>query len=118
MANPTPFIVKCNHTTSKGSYNCFRGQSLNEPLQTITKKHGYALVTPHLTKFRTGATGQEVTEPMPTVTAGSSERPGGNGHALGIVEAQLAPYIARQFGQSIGHSIDGPAGTITACGSS
>lgn len=117
VENPTPFIVKCNHTTSKGSYDCFRGQSLEEPLQTITKKHGYALVTPHLTKFRTGATGQEVTEPMPTVTAGSSERPGGNGHALGIVEAQLAPYISRQFGQSIGHGIDEPAGTITAGGS-
>jgi len=44
--NPTPFIVKCNHTTSKGNYDCFRGQSLEEPLQTITRKHGYAVVTP------------------------------------------------------------------------
>ena len=117
VENPTPVSVRCKHTTSKGSYDSFSGQSLGAPLQTITKKHGYALVTPHLTKFRTGATGQEVTEPMPTVTAGSSERPGGNGHALGIVEAQLAPYIARQFGQSIGHGIDQPAGTITAGGS-
>jgi DNA (cytosine-5)-methyltransferase 1 len=54
-----------------------------EPLQTITKTHGYALAVPHLTKFRTGATGQPVTEPVPTVTAGTSARPGGNGHALG-----------------------------------
>lgn len=44
--NPTPFIVKCNHTTSKGNYDCFRGQSMEEPLQTITRKHGYAVVTP------------------------------------------------------------------------
>lgn len=64
----SPFIVKCNHTSSRSSYDCFRGQSLEEPLQTITKKHGYAVAVPHLTKFRTGATGQPVTEPVPTVT--------------------------------------------------
>jgi len=92
--NATPFIVKCNHTSSKTSYDCFRGQPLDEPLQTITKKHGYAVVTPHITKFRTGATGQECDEPLPTITAGTSERPGGNGHALGMVEATLSPFIA------------------------
>ncbi|MDY4380367.1 DNA cytosine methyltransferase [Pectobacterium brasiliense] len=91
--NPQPFIVKCNHTSTKTRYDCFRGQSLDEPLQTITRTHGFAVVTPHLTKFRTGATGQEVTEPMPTITAGSSIRPGGNGHALGMVEATLEPFI-------------------------
>ncbi|WP_227505369.1 DUF968 domain-containing protein [Klebsiella aerogenes] len=89
-----PFIVKCNHTTTKGQYDCFRGQSLAEPLQTITKTHGFAVAVPHLTKFRTGATGQPVTEPVPTVTAGTSRRPGGNGHALGIVEAGLVPFLA------------------------
>lgn len=96
--NPTPFIVKCNHTSTKSVYNCFRGQPLDEPLQTITKTHGYAVVepkfSPHITKFRTGATGQDVDEPLPTITAGSSERPGGNGHALGMVEATLSPFIA------------------------
>lgn len=112
----SPFIVKCNHTTTKGGYDCFRGQSLLEPLQTITKKHGYALAVPHLTKFRTGATGQPVTEPVPTVTAGTSVRPGGNGHALGIVEAALSPFIARQFGASIGHRVDEPSATVTAGG--
>jgi DNA (cytosine-5)-methyltransferase 1 len=80
--------VKCNHTTTRGKYDCFRGQALDDPLQTITKTH-YAIAVPHLTKFRTGATGQQVTDPVPTVTAGTSKRPGGNGHALGIVEAEL-----------------------------
>ncbi|MER1433106.1 DNA cytosine methyltransferase [Enterobacter hormaechei] len=112
----SPFIVKCNHTTTKGKYDCFRGQGLAEPLQTITKTHGYAIAVPHLTKFRTGATGQPVTEPVPTVTAGTSLRPGGNGHALGVVEAELAPLIARQFGASIGHRADEPSATITAGG--
>lgn len=147
----TPFIVKCNHTSTKTNYDCFRGQSLNEPTQTITKKHGFALAVPHLTKFRTGATGQEITEPVPTVTAGTSKRPGGNGHALGIVEAAISPFIAgaggpkysakprsvenpmhtlcntnhscviapviaRQFGNSIGHRADEPGATVTAGG--
>ena len=151
LDNPTPFIVKCNHTTTKGKYDCFRGQSLQEPLQTITKTHGYAVAVPHLTKFRTGATGQELTDPVPTVTAGTSKRPGGNGHALGMVEAALAPFmagnggsayqakprplekpahtilrqsracvvapvIARQFGNSIGHPVYEPSATVTAGG--
>ena len=111
-----PFIVKCNHTSTRTGYDCFRGQGLDEPLQTITKKHGYALAVPHLTKFRTGATGQPVTEPVPTVTAGTSARPGGNGHALGVVEAALTPFVARQFGASIGHRADEPSATITAGG--
>ncbi|AVE74572.1 DNA cytosine methyltransferase [Enterobacter hormaechei] len=116
LDNPTPFIVKCNHTSTRSGYDCFRGQSLNEPLQTITKKHGYAIAVPHLTKFRTGATGQEVTEPVPTITAGTSKRPGGNGHALGMVEAALTPFVGRQFGASVGHRADEPSATITAGG--
>lgn len=94
----SPFIVKCNHTSTRTRYDCFRGQSLEEPLQTITKTHGYAIAVPHLTKFRTGATGQDCREPVPTITAGTSKRPGGNGHALGMVEATLAPFLAGNGG--------------------
>ncbi|EPL2278142.1 DNA cytosine methyltransferase [Klebsiella pneumoniae] len=110
-----PFIVKCNHTTTRGKYDCFRGQSLDDPLQTITKTHGYAIAVPHLTKFRTGATGQPVTDPIPTVTAGTSKRPGGNGHALGIVEAGLVPFLAGNGGseyQAKPRPLDKPAHTI------
>ncbi|MBC6536197.1 DNA cytosine methyltransferase, partial [Citrobacter amalonaticus] len=96
-------------------YDCFRGQSLEEPLQTITKTHGYAVAVPHLTKFRTGATGQDVTQPVPTITAGASRRPGGNGHALGIVEAALTPFLAGNGGseyQAKPRPLDKPAHTI------
>jgi len=115
IGSASPFIVKCNHTTTRGKYDCFRGQSLADPLQTITKTHGYAIAVPHLTKFRTGATGQPVTDPVPTVTAGTSKRPGGNGHALGIVEAELAPFLAGNGGseyQAKPRPIDKPAHTI------
>ncbi|HBQ7860794.1 TPA: DNA cytosine methyltransferase [Klebsiella pneumoniae] len=115
IESASPFIVKCNHTTTKGKYDCFRGQALSEPLQTITKTHGYAIAVPHLTKFRTGATGQPVTEPVPTVTAGTSRRPGGNGHALGFVEAGLVPFLAGNGGseyQAKPRPLDKPAHTI------
>ncbi|AUH00883.1 DNA cytosine methyltransferase [Prodigiosinella confusarubida] len=104
--NPTPFIVKCNHTSNRTKYDCFRGQSLGEPLQTITKTHGYALVQP----FIAGAGGpkysakpRSVEQPMHTLC--------NTNHACVI-----APVIARQFGNSIGHSADEPNGTITAGG--
>ncbi|MEG2991008.1 MAG: DNA cytosine methyltransferase [Citrobacter sp.] len=115
IESASPFIVKCNHTSTKTHYDCFRGQALGEPLQTITITHGYALAVPHLTKFRTGATGQPVTEPVPTVTAGTSKRPGGNGHALGIVEAALTPFLAGNGGseyQAKPRPLDKPAHTI------
>ncbi|WP_336933956.1 DNA cytosine methyltransferase [Atlantibacter hermannii] len=113
--NASPFIVKCNHTSNRTSYDCFRGQALADPLQTITKTHGYAVAVPHLTKFRTGATGQEVCEPVPTITAGTSKRPGGNGHALGVVEAALTPFLAGNGGseyQAKPRPLEKPAHTI------
>jgi DNA (cytosine-5)-methyltransferase 1 len=88
---------------------------LDEPLQTITKTHGYAIAVPHLTKFRTGATGQDCREPVPTITAGTSKRPGGNGHALGIVEAALVPFVAGNGGseyQAKPRALNKPAHTI------
>ncbi|MCP9032574.1 DNA cytosine methyltransferase [Klebsiella sp. SWET4] len=115
IESASPFIVKCNHTTTRGKYDCFRGQALADPLQTITKTHGYAIAVPHLTKFRTGATGQPVTDPVPTVTACTSRRPGGNGHALGIVEAGLVPFLAGNGGseyQAKPRPLDKPAHTI------
>lgn len=115
IESASPFIVKCNHTMTRGKYDCFRGQALDDPLQTITKTHGYAIAVPHLTKFRTGATGQEVTDPLPTVTAGTSRHPVGNGHALGIVEAELAPFLAGNGGseyQAKPRPLDKPAHTI------
>ncbi|ELK1705129.1 DNA cytosine methyltransferase [Salmonella enterica] len=112
---PDPFIVKCNHTSNRSVYNCFRGHGIGEPLHTITKKHGFAVVIPHLTKFRSGSVGQSVTDPAPTVTAGTSVRPGGNGHALGIASAVLTPFIAGNGGseyQAKPRPLNKPAHTI------
>jgi DNA (cytosine-5)-methyltransferase 1 len=115
IENPKPFIVKVNHT----GYDQFRGQSIDEPLQTITTKHPYAVVSPHITKFRTGATGSKVDDPLPTITAGPKENPAGAAHAMGIVEAKLSPFIAGvggRMGQSPERSVTRPAQTITTKG--
>lgn len=141
--SPTPFIVKCNHTSTKTTYNCFRGQSLDEPLQTITKTHGYALVTPMIA----GAGGSEYQEkprctdqPMHTILKQSRAalvapiiarigQTGFGGDRLAYEAGKplttvttktehlvVAPIIARQFGNSVGHRADEPNGTITAGG--
>ena len=56
-----PFIVKVNH-----GYDYFRGQSLGEPLQTITSKLGSALVVPQLAPFITEHANGSTQRNMPT----------------------------------------------------
>ncbi len=106
----SPFIVKCNHTTTKGSYDCFRGQSLNEPVQTITKKHGFAIAVPTVTPFFVGAGG-----PKYSAKPRRAEQPF-NTICNTNHSCVIAPVIARQFGASIGHRTDEPSATITAGG--
>lgn len=106
----SPFIVKCNHTTTKGSYDCFRGQSLNEPVQTITKKHGFAIAVPTVTPFFVGAGG-----PKYSAKPRRAEQPF-NTICNTNHSCVIAPVIARQFGASIGHGADEPSATITAGG--
>lgn len=108
--NPTPFIVKCNHTSNQTRYDCFRGQSLNAPLQTITKTHGYAVVAP-IFAGTGGSTFQMKPRPVdkPFFTLLTQNR-------TNMVCPLLAPVISRQFGNSIGHPVNDPAGTVTAGG--
>lgn len=105
LNNPTPFIVKCNHGTS-GAHDCFRGQDIDSPLQTITKKHGYAVVTPFIAG-NGGSEYQAKPRPLdkPTHTILKQSR-----------ACLVAPVITRQFGASIGHRADEPSATITAGG--
>jgi len=112
--NPTPFIVKCNHTSTRTSYDCFRGQALSEPLQTITKTHGYAIARPVMAPMFAGTGGSEfqmrprpVNKPFFTLLTQNRTN---------VIAPVLAPLIARQFGASVGHRADEPSATITAGG--
>ena len=87
----------------------------DEPLRTIcaqVKGGHFSMVSAHITKFRTGATGSDMNSPLPTITAGPKENPAGAPHALGIVTA----HIQRDMGASVGHAADAPLGTVTAGG--
>ncbi|MGM0882541.1 MAG: DNA cytosine methyltransferase [Bacillota bacterium] len=64
--SPNPFIVKVNHHGEQ-----FRGQSIDEPMQTMTAKNGYGLVQPFLAKHYGGnynGPGNAVVEPLSTIT--------------------------------------------------
>ncbi len=65
---------------------------------------------PHITKFRTGSTGSDAREPVPTITAGPKENPAGAPHALGVVSA----FLAKHYTGVVGVPLTGPAGTVTA----
>lgn len=114
LDSASPFIVKCNHTTTKGKYDCFRGQALAEPLQTITKTHGYAIATPVMAPLFAGTGGSTfqmkpcpVDKPFFTLLTQNRTN---------VIAPVLAPLIARQFGASVGHRADEPSATVTAGG--
>ena len=114
LESASPFIVKCNHTSTKTNYDCFRGQALAEPLQTITKTHGYAIATPVMAPLFAGTGGstfQMKPRPVdkPFFTLLTQNR-------TNVIAPVLAPLIARQFGASVGHRADDPSATVTAGG--
>lgn len=137
VENPSPFIVKANHTASY--YNCFRGQQLSEPLQTVTQVPGFALISPVITKHRNTNIGHSLYEPLHTVTAGgnhfglvapvltecantSSPRCMPANEPLRTICAQIkgghhaliAPFIAKNYTGVIGSDITEPLHTVTA----
>jgi len=86
-----PFIVKPNHTSS--SYSAFRGQPVTQPLQTVTRSPGFALVEPNLVAFLTehaNSSSQRVfsaNEPLRTQCAQVK-----GGH-FSLVEPAFAPLL-------------------------
>jgi len=78
-----------------------RGQCLDKPIMTLDTSPRYGLVTSFLTKFYGTNTGQSLTEPLQTVTAG--------GNHFGEVRAFLMQY----YGSSIGQEVTDPLFTVT-----
>jgi DNA (cytosine-5)-methyltransferase 1 len=109
--NPSPFIVPLTHHGSDG-----RSYGLDQPLPTVTgaNRGEMALVSPHITKFRSGAVGHDMAEPLATVTANSFiKRPGGSA-PLGNVEAVLAPMVTYAQQGGANRSVEDPHHTICA----
>ena len=106
--NEKPFIVQVNH-----GGETFRGQSIDNPLSTITAKHGFGKITPYIVPIGYGGKhymctpyiiqyhsetakaevrGQKVSEPI--MTLDTSNR-------YGIVAAFLSKFYKSGTGQSV-----------------
>ena len=102
--NPEPFIVTVNHA-GEG----FRGQSINEPLDTVTSKNGYGVVTPTIMCNNTGNAGASADSPMPTVTTGNRNY---------VVAPTIVPvgYGEREGQEPRVNSVEEPLGTVVSSG--
>lgn len=102
--NAEPFIVQVNHSGAKSDY-C---KSSNEPLSTITGRHGFGIVEPYMVQI--GQTGfaadrsKDVREPLTTIVSK-------NEHCL--IEPKLAPYMGTNTTNHPGGNCKEPIHTIT-----
>lgn len=122
LADPIGTVTACDHhslvtafLTEHANASTQRVMPADAPLRTIcaqVRGGHFSMVSAHITKFRTGATGSALDEPMHTVTAGGQQARPGTGNAMGIVTA----HIQRDMGASVGHAADVPLGTVTAGG--
>lgn len=93
-----PFLIQYHSETKAGDA---RGQTVTDPIQTLDTSNRYGLITVFITKFYKTGTGQEVTEPLHTITTSP-------GH-FGLVSVFLIKY----YGSGVGQSVDEPIATIT-----
>lgn len=98
--NPEPFIVQVNH----GGGN-FRGQSIHEPIHTVTVVDHNRLVTPIMIQYhsetsKNSVRGQKVTDPVQTVDTS-------NRYAL------VSAFLTKFYKSGCGQTLDEPIHTIT-----
>lgn len=124
LGNQRPFVVQVNHGGAMSDY-CSEGgcraplvtsflhkyydggckgagDSIENPLPTVTAWDHSSLAAVSLVQMNNHCDGRDVTEPLPTITAG-------DGH-FGEVRAFLIKY----YGEGTGQSIEEPLDTITS----
>ena len=94
----SPTLIQYHGETSE---NEVRGQTIENPIMTVDSSNRYGLVTSFLSKFYKSGTGQDVREPLHTVTTSA-------GH-FGEVRAFLIKY----YGDATGQDIKAPLDTVT-----
>ena len=102
--NAEPFIVQVNHSGAKS--DCCK--SANEPLNTVTGKHGFGIVEPYMVQIgQTGFTAdrsKDVREPLTTIVSK-------NEHCL--ISPTLIQYHSETTDKSVrGQSIKDPIMTV------
>lgn len=108
-------LVAPNLLSLKGTAR--RDSAPDAPHPTVLAGGGHsALIAPSLTRFNTGATGQDLREPLATITANSWIKKPGGAAPLGL----LAPYLASiAHGDSGGrreYPLSDPIGNVTVGG--
>jgi DNA (cytosine-5)-methyltransferase 1 len=106
LNDPAPFIMNVAHTTKDGSYDCFRGASLDDPVPTITQTPGLGVIMPFLqhVQHSHAVNGvMSIDEPVRTITA----YPKGGGMAL------IAPFLIKNYSGVVGKEMQKPLDTIT-----
>ena len=102
----TPYMVRCNH-----GGNHFRGQRVDQPMCTVTaSRDAHAMVTPHLLRAEQHHEPDLAREQLPLfrdIYSATEE----SQHL-----AQVASFLYRYYGASIGQSVDEPAPTASAVG--
>lgn len=98
-----PYMVQVNHSGDN-----FRGQSIHEPMPTITQKHGFGKVTPYIMQIgQTGFTkdrNRGMNEPLSTIVTK-------NEHC--VVTPLLIQYHSEQSTKEVrGQTVDEPVRTI------
>lgn len=96
--NPKPFIVQVNHSGDQ-----FRGQDIDDPLDTITAKHGTGVVAPVLMRNNENAVGSDAREPIGTITTG--------GHHM-LISPSMIQYHSEQSENVRGQTVDTPIMTV------
>lgn len=94
-----PTLIQYHSETAQGEV---RGQTIKDPIMTVDGSNRYGLVTSFLSKFYKSGTGQDLREPLHTITTSP-------GH-FGEVRAFLVKY----YGQGTGQDIQEPLDTITS----
>lgn len=94
-----PILIQYHSETTKDEV---RGQGIENPIMTVDSSNRYGLVTSFISKFYKSGTGQDIREPLHTITAGDWH--------FGEVRAFLTKY----YGSGTGQDIKEPLDTITA----
>ena len=110
LESDRPFIVNLTHGA--------RVEDAAQPFRTITgaNRGEKAAIVPSITRFNGGATGQDMRDPMATVTANSFiKRPGGAA-PLGMITPYLASLAHGDSGGRREYPLSDPLGTVTVGG--
>lgn len=100
-----PFVVAVNHGDERAAGISDRCRPVDDPMPTVTCKNGFGVVEPFLLPHQHGNDTEQnvrsVAQPMPTVTATSSD--------MFLVE----PYVSKYYGTGVSQSVDEPLDTVT-----